>query len=109
MRNLKFKDLGKASKIVKKLNLRVDKDTNINDIDSVGASLFLKLVENYNMVQDDLADFMSNLLEDENISKEDFLNLDLNDVYTHLEKLKEDEGFSNFLSALSNIVKTTTK
>lgn len=109
MRNLKFKDLGKASKIVKKLNLRVDKDTNINDIDSVGASLFLKLVENYNMVQDDLADFMSNLLEDENISKEDFLNLDLNDVYTYLEKLKEDEGFSNFLSALSNIVKTTTK
>lgn len=109
MRNLKFKDLGKASKIVKKLNLRVDKDTNINDIDSVGASLFLKLVENYNMVQDDLADFMSNLLEDENISKEDFLNLDLNDVYTYLEMLKEDEGFSNFLSALSNIVKTTTK
>lgn len=109
MRNLKFKDLGKASKIVKKLNLRVDKDTNINDIDSVGASLFLKLVENYNMVQDDLADFMSNLLEDENVSKEDFLNLDLNDVYTYLEKLKEDEGFSNFLSALSNIVKTTTK
>lgn len=109
MRNLKFKDLGKASKIVKKLNLRVDKDTNINDIDSVGASLFLKLVENYNVVQDDVADFMSNLLEDENISKEDFLNLDLNDVYTYLEKLKEDEGFSNFLSALSNIVKTTTK
>ena len=109
MRNLKFKDLGKASKIVKKLNLRVDNDTNINDIDSVGASLFLKLVENYNMVQDDLADFMSNLLEDENISKEDFLNLDLNNVYTYLEKLKEDEGFSNFLSALSNIVKTTTK
>lgn len=109
MRNLKFKDLGKASKIVKKLNLRVDKETNINDIDSVGASLFLKLVENYNMVQDDLADFMSNLLEDENISKEDFLNLDLNNVYTYLEKLKEDEGFSNFLSALSNIVKTTTK
>lgn len=109
MRNLKFKDLGKASKIVKKLNLRVDKDTNINDIDSVGASLFLKLVENYNMVQDDLADFMSNLLEDENISKEDFLNLDLNNVCTYLEKLKEDEGFSNFLSALSNIVKTTTK
>ncbi|MDD7306608.1 MAG: hypothetical protein PUG67_08465 [Peptoniphilaceae bacterium] len=109
MRNLKFKDLGKASKIVKKLNLRVDKETNINDIDSVGASLFLKLVENYNMVQDDLADFMSNLLEDENISKEDFLNLDLNNVYTYLEKLKEDDGFSNFLSALSNIVKTTTK
>ena len=109
MRNLKFKDLGKASKIVKKLNLRVDKETNINDIDSVGASLFLKLVENYNMVQDDLADFMSNLLEDENISKEDFLNLDLNNVYTYLEKLKEDEGFSNFPSALSNIVKTTTK
>lgn len=109
MRNLKFKDLGKASKIVKKLNLRVDKDTNINDIDSVGASLFLKLVENYNVVQDDVADFMANLLEDENISKEDFLNLDLNDVYTYLEKLKEDEGFSNFLSALSNIVKTTTK
>lgn len=109
MRNLKFKDLGKASKIVKKLNLRVDKETNINDIDSVGASLFLKLVENYNMVQDDLADFMSNLLEDENVSKEDFLNLELNDVYAYLEKLKEDEGFSNFLSALSNIVKTTTK
>lgn len=109
MRNLKFKDLGKASKIVKKLNLRVNKDTNINDIDSVGASLFLKLVENYNVVQDDVADFMANLLEDENISKEDFLNLDLNDVYTYLEKLKEDEGFSNFLSALSNIVKTTTK
>lgn len=109
MRKLKFKDAGKASSILKKLNLRVDKDLKLEDAEAMGASLFLKLAENYSQVQDDVAEFMAGLLEDENITKKDFLELDLEDVYTYFEKLKEDEGLKGFLSMLSKTTQSNTK
>ena len=109
MRKLKFKDVGKASSILKKLNLRVDKDLKLEDAETMGASLFLKLAENYSQVQDDVAEFMAGLLEDENITKKDFLELELEDVYTYFEKLKEDEGLKGFLSMLSKTTQSNTK
>lgn len=109
MRNLQFKDVGKVSKILKKLQLRVDKDLNIQDEEALGASLFLKLAENYTDVQDDVAEFMAGLLEDEDITKAKFLELELDEVYDYFMKLKEDKGLTRFLSIVSRTMETTTK
>lgn len=109
MRNLKFEDVGKVSKILKKLQLRVDKDLNVQDEEALGASLFLKLAENYHSVQDDVASFMAGLLEDEEMTKEKFLNLELDEVYEYFIKLKEDKGLTRFLSIVSKTMKTTTR
>lgn len=109
MRNLQFKDVGKVSKILKKLQLRVDKDLNIQDEEALGASLFLKLAENYSVVQEDLAEFMADLLKDEDITKTKFLEMELDEVYDYFIKLKEDKGLSRFLSIVSKTMKTTTE
>lgn len=103
MRKLKFQDAGKASKILKKLELRIDKDTKVTDIEALGASLFLKLAENYSTVQDDIADFMSGLLEDEGITKKEFLELDLNDAIDYFMKLKDDEGLLRFFNSVQKL------
>lgn len=108
MRNLQFKDVGKVSKILKKLQLRVDKDLNVQDEEALGASLFLKLAENYNTVQDDVAEFMADLLKDEEMTKVKFLELELDEVYDYFMRLKEDKGLSRFLSILSKTMTNTT-
>lgn len=109
MRSLQFKDVGKLSKILKKLQLRVDKDLNIQDEESLGASLFLKLAENYSDVQDDIAEFMADLLKDEGLTKVKFLELELDEVYDYFIKLKDDKGLERFLSIVSKAMETTTE
>lgn len=104
MRKLKFQDVGKASKIIKKLNLRVDKEmSQAVDTETMGASLMLKLAENFSNVAEEVAEFMSGLLEDEGMTKEEYLNRDLSDVIEDLQRLKEDEGFAAFFSTVEKL------
>lgn len=104
MRKLKFQDVGKASKIIKKLNLRVDKEMSQTvDAETMGASLMLKLAENFSNVAEEVAEFMSGLLEDEGMTKEEYLNRDLSDVIKDLQRLKEDEGFAAFFTTVEKL------
>ena len=104
MRKLKFQDVGKASKIIRKLNLRVDKAMSANtDVETMGGSLMLKLAENFSVVTEEVAEFMSGLLEDEGITKEDYMNRDLSDVIEDFQRLKEDEGFAAFFSTVEKL------
>ena len=104
MRKLKFQDVGKASKIIRKLNLRIDKEMAANtDAETMGASLMLKLAENFSVVTEEVAEFMSGLLEDEGITKENYMNRDLSDVIQDFQRLKEDEGFAAFFSTVEKL------
>ena len=103
MRKLKFQDVGKASKIIRKLNLRVDKEMSNTDAETMGASLMLKLAENFSNVSEEVAEFMTGLLEDEGITKEDYMNRDLSDVIEDFQRLKEDEGFAAFFSTVEKL------
>jgi hypothetical protein len=103
MRKLKFQDVGKASKIIRKLNLRVDKEMSNTDAETMGASLMLKLAENFSNVSEEVAEFMSGLLEDEGITKENYMNRDLSDVIEDFQRLKEDEGFAAFFSTVEKL------
>lgn len=101
MRRLKFKDAGKASKILKKLNLRVSEDLDIENAEALGASLFLKLAENYSNVEDEVAEFMADLIED--MTAGEFKELELEEAFKYFEKLSKDEGLSNFLSLVKKM------
>ncbi len=100
LRKLKFTDLGAASKIIKKLELRVEGNGS-SSVEEIGASLFLVLIEKYHLVENDIAEFMSKLIED--MTKEDFMNLDLDEVFAYIEELKKDEGLSRFLQTLNKL------
>lgn len=101
MRKLKFKDAGKASKILKKLQLRVDEDLNTDNAEALGASLFLKLAENYSNVENEVAEFMADLIED--MTTEKFKELELAEVFGYFEQLSKDEGLSSFLSLVGKM------
>lgn len=105
VRKLKFSDLGLASKIIKKLQLRVDNTS--GSIEQLGASLFLKLLENYNIVENEVAEFMSKLIE--GMSKDEFLNLELKEVLEYIDLIKKDEGLKVFLKTLSTFVEKEEK
>ena len=100
LRKIKFGDLGAASKIIQKLGLRIEGNGS-SSLEEIGASLFLVLIEKYHIVENDVAQFMSNLIED--MTKEEFLDLDLDEVLEYIEELKKDEGLSRFLRILEKL------
>lgn len=100
LRKIKFGDLGAASKIIQKLGLRIEGNGS-SSLEEIGASLFLVLIEKYHIVENDVAQFMSNLIED--MTKEKFLDLNLDEVLEYIEELKKDEGLSRFLRILEKL------
>ena len=100
LRKIKFGDLGAASKIIQKLGLRIEGNGS-SALEEIGASLFLVLIEKYHIVENDVAQFMSNLIED--MTKEEFLGLNLDEVLEYIEELKKDEGLSRFLRILEKL------
>lgn len=104
MRKLRLSDAGKASKILKKMELRVDGKVEGADVETLGASLMLKLMENYHVAEREVAEFMASLIED-GMTAEKFLNLGLDEVMPYFEELKNDEGLKSFLLHLSRLMK----
>ncbi|MFM1602027.1 hypothetical protein ABGF26_02615 [Helcococcus ovis] len=100
MRKLSFSDLGKASIIVKKLGLRADK-VEYKDVEALGASLFLKLIENYSNVENEVAEFMANL---KGITQEEYKNQELDEVLEDFDELKKDQGLVRFFNSLKLIM-----
>ncbi len=99
MRKLKVSDVGKASKILKKLELRVD--DGVTTPEELGASLMLKAMENYHKAEQEIAEFMSALVDDMTPSK--FLGLELNEALPYFKKISEDEGLQDFLKLLGKL------
>lgn len=100
MRKLNFSDLGKASKIVKKLGLRADQ-VEYKDVEALGASLFLKLIENYSNVENEVAEFMANL---KGITQEEYKNQELDEVLEDFDELKKDQGLGRFFKSLKRLM-----
>ena len=101
MRKLKFKDLGKASRIVKKLNLRAD-NLDTENAEALGASLFLKLIENYSYAENEIAEFMAELKD---VTAEEYKEQELDEIFNDFEELKKDPGLANFFKALKTMTK----
>lgn len=102
MRALALKDAGKASKILKKLGLRIDDKGDVRSLEALGASLFLVAMENYHLAEQEIAEFMASLIGDE-MTAAKFLNLTLDESIPYFEQLKEDPGIKRFFKLVGKL------
>lgn len=95
MRELKTRDLGKASQILKKMGVKLNGSTE----EEVGMSLLLSLAENYSTAENEIAELMASLIGD-GMTKEKFLDLELTesmDYFKGFVELKSIVPFFNML------------
>lgn len=95
MRDLKTKDLGKASRILKKMQVKLTGTTE----EEVGSSLLMSMAENYHLAEEEIAEFMTDLIGGD-MTKEKFLALDLGESLTYFEQLKGLKSIAPFFSML---------
>ncbi len=102
MRRLSLRDAGKASKILKKLGLRINDEGDVRSAEALGASLFLVALENYHQAEQEVAELMASLIGD-GMTEERFLDLTLDEAMPYFEKLKEDPGLKGFFKLLGKL------
>lgn len=93
MRELKTSDIGVASKIVKKIGIKLEGASQ----EEVGMSLVQGVMENYHQAEDEVALFMSGLI---GITKEEWLDLPLEETIKYFMELKEQKGLTSFFKLL---------
>lgn len=100
MRKLIMSDVYKMSKILSKLDLKLDvKD---KDQQEVGADFILKLGSNLHKAEAEVNEFMGGLI---GLSAEDFGNLEFAESAKHLEDFKNLKGVKDFLKLAAKSMK----
>lgn len=96
MRALKTSDIGTASKIMKKLDIELTGESEIQ----VGINLVKGIMENYHKAEEEVAELMSNLI---GITKDEWLNLNIEETVKYFEELKNQPGIAGFFQLLGKI------
>lgn len=86
MRDLKFKDLGKMAKIINKANLKDEvKALDVKaDTETVGANFIFLLLEKYPVIEDELTDFLADIV---GTTPEQFKDLNIDVVFGYLQEI----------------------
>lgn len=100
MRELKTRDLGKASKILKKMGIKLSGQTQ----EEVGANFIVNLMESYHLAEEDIAELMADLIGD-GMTKEKFMDLELDEVMKYFDQLK---GLKSVLPFFNMLRRATT-
>lgn len=98
MRELKTKDLGKASKILKKMGVKLSGQTQ----EEVGANFIISLMENYHLAEEEIAELMADLIGD-GMSKAQFMELELGDSLKYFDELKGLKSVLPFFNMLRRV------
>ena len=93
MRPLKTSDIFKMSKILKKVNIKLDIDKEV-DQTQLGVQMIQKVIENLHLAEDEVNDFLSNLV---GIEAKEFSELPIEETLEIISLFKEQKGISNFL------------
>ena len=96
MRKLKTSDIFTMSKILKKIGLKIESEGKTQA--QLGADMFMSFLENMHQAEDEMATLFGDLL---GITKEDFLNLSIEESLEAIQLFKEQDGLKHFLSILS--------
>jgi len=94
MRQLKTKDIFTMSKILEKLELKIDAENKSQE--QLGAELILKIGENLHKAEKEINEFLADLKE---ITVEEFENLSIKEVINIFNEFKNLEGVKDFLSS----------
>lgn len=96
LRALKTGDFFKMSKILKKMELKIE--TKGKTQEQLGAELILKVMENLHMAEKEVNQFMAGLC---GLSVEAFENLEMTELMSVFEQFKEMDGVKSFLSKVN--------
>ncbi|WP_332632028.1 hypothetical protein [Halalkalibacter flavus] len=95
MRPLKTMDIFKMSKILKKLNVKLDVNEKITQ-KQMGAQMIQRVVENLHLAEGEVNAFLAELV---GIDAKEFAELPIEDTLQIIALFKEQKGLASFLSA----------
>lgn len=102
MRVLKFNDVFKMSKILKKIKVGDEVNLDGKNQTEVGVELFMAIFENLDKAQSEVNDFLGELV---GITGEEFGNLPIGDSLKHIEEFKKQPGLGAFFKAAGKLMK----
>lgn len=91
MRELKTADVFKMSKILKKMDIKIDVEGKTQA--QVGGELILKIGENLHLAEQEVNEFMGSLID---IPAKEFAELPLTKTFEYFEEFKNMPGIGNF-------------
>jgi|SRR5690625_3382524 len=93
MRNLKTGDIYKMSKILKKMDITFEVDSDITQ-EQMGVQMIQKIAENLHLAEKEVNEFMAELI---GITPDDFSELSIGDVIDVFTQFKNQKDISAFL------------
>ena len=93
MRDLKTSDIYKMSKILKKMNLKLEVNEKTSQT-QMGAEMIQRIAENIHLAEKEVNEFISELI---GISADEFANLSIKNAKKYIDEFKKLEGISDFL------------
>lgn len=100
MRNLKTSDIFKASKILSKINLKLD--TKEKTQSEIGQELITQFIENLWKAETEVNEFLGDLA---GITGEEFSNLSLEESFKIIQEFKSLPDITSFLSQVGLLTK----
>jgi len=100
MRELKTSDIFKASKILSKINIKVDVKDKVQE--QVGSEMILAIGENLHFAEKEVNEFMGDLI---GISAKEFSDLPISKTIKYFEEIKKLEGISDFFKSAGRLTK----
>lgn len=95
MRPLKTTDIFKMSKILKKLNIKLDVSEKITQ-QEMGVQMIQRVIENLHLAEDEVNGFLAELVS---VEPKEFADLPIEDALKIISLFKEQKGLASFLSA----------
>lgn len=100
MRELKTQDVFKMSRILKKMDIKID--VNKKTQTQVGAEVILKIAENMHMAENEINEFMGSLI---GIPAKEFTELPLAKTAKYFEEFKNLPSIANFFKLAGQLNK----
>ena len=97
MRGLKTKDIYTMSRILKKMQLKMDAKTSP---DQVGVDLMMRVLENLHLAENEVNAFLSGLI---GMEPEKFADLDFEDTFKVLSEFQKQKGLSGFFTTAAKL------
>ena len=100
MRELKTSDIFKMSKILKKINLKIDATD--KTAENLGSEIILQIGENLHKVENEVNEFMANMI---GCTSKEFAELPLKKTLEYFEEFKNLDGISDFFKSAGRLTK----
>jgi hypothetical protein len=97
MRDLKTSDIFKMSKILKKVNLKIEVENRTNQMQA-GLQFFQKIAENIHLAENETNEFLGGLV---GLSGDQFAELQISETIEIISQFKNQKGIDGFLKLAS--------